>query len=173
MLLFVCVSISSGQIRTYTPHRESHQYGQAGNEQRGDGVSGTVAAWLLGIANLPVVLSVLLKTSAKAMQSRVRAREAIKRINLRQKKHLMGLHYWVNPPAIAVAILHFFLSECSSTPFPELGLIAMIFISALGLLMTFRLSPASMSKAVFRLHTNPVLLGAIFSILLIGHSIID
>jgi hypothetical protein len=64
-------------------------------------------AWLFGIANFPVGLSILLITSAKAMQSRVGVKEAIKGINLRQKKHLMGLHYWVNPLAIAVAILHF------------------------------------------------------------------
>jgi hypothetical protein len=173
ILLFVCASILHGQISTYAPHRESRHYSQAGNESRGDGASGTLAIWLLGIANFPVVLSVLLKTSGKAMQSRVKARETIKRINLRQKKNLMGLHYWVNPLALAVAILHFSLSECSSTLFPELGLIAMILISALGLLMTFRLSPAFMSRTVFRLHTSPVLMGTVFSILLIGHSMMD
>jgi hypothetical protein len=173
LLLCVSVSISSGQIVAHEPDRESGNHDQAVHEGRGDGVSGTVAAWLLGIANFPVALSLLLKTSAKVMRSRVDIKEAIKRFNLRQKKRLMGLHYWINPLAVGFAILHFSSSECRSTVFPELGLVAMIFISALGLLMTFRLSPAFMSKAVFRLHTSPVLLGAVLSILLVGHMIID
>ncbi len=173
MVFSIGISVSSGQIMTPIPDRESRHHSLAEREARGDGASGAIAALLLGIANSPVVLSLLLKASAKIMRSRINTRETIRKFNLRQKKSLMWLHYWINPLAIGVAILHFSSSECRSTAFPEIGLIAMTLISALGLLMTFRLSPASISKAVFRLHTNPVLTAAVLSILLIGHLMID
>ena len=70
----------------------------------------------------------------------------------------MKLHYWLNPVAIGVAIIHFLSTECKATAIPELGLGVMLLICILGLLVTFRLSPASMRKAIFRFHTSPILL---------------
>jgi hypothetical protein len=37
----------------------------------------------------------------------------------------------------------------------------------------FKISPAFMRKTIFRLHTSPIVLIAIFSILMIGHSMVD
>lgn len=99
-------------------------------------------------------------------------KERTKQLNLRQKKYLMKLHYWVNPLAIGVAIAHFWSSACRTTAMPELGMIAMLIISVLGLMMTLRLSPPSMRGIVFKLHTSPLITILILSFLLIGHSVI-
>ena len=48
----------------------------------------------------------------------------------------------------------------------------MLLVCILGLIVTFRLSPASMRKAIFSLHTGPIVLMAGVAILLIGHSMI-
>lgn len=162
-------------------HRESrHSYegsyyseATAYREDGGGSGSGVAAGWLFGIANFPVALSILLKAFGKAASPNSSLKEAFKKTNLRQKKYLMNLHYLLNPLAAGVAIFHFIVAECRSTFFPELGLIVMLLILILGLMITFRLAPQSVSRTVFRLHTNPISLTVVLSILLIGHSMVD
>jgi hypothetical protein len=72
-----------------------------------------------------------------------------------------------------VATIHLFASECESTLFPELGLGIMFLVSALGHMVIFRWSPASMRKTVFRFQTSPILMIFGIFILMIGHSIVD
>jgi hypothetical protein len=153
---------------------EGEGYEQAaGREEKGGEASGQIAAWLFGIANFPVLFSIILKGCAKAMPHSLKLKEAVGQINGKQKRHLMKLHYWLNPVAIGVAIIHFLSTKCEATAIPELGLGMMLLICILGLLMTFRLSPAFMRKAVFRLHTSPIVLMAGIAILMIGHSMIE
>lgn len=135
--------------------------------------SGGIAGWLLAIANFPVAASILLKAFGKMALPDSGFRETFKRINLRQKKMLMGLHYWLNPLAMSVAIFHFAVAECESTFFPELGLMVMLLVFILGLMIAFKLTPKSMSRAIFKLHTSPISLTIVLSILLIGHSMVD
>ena len=159
-----------------TPERRDHGWERAALHARIAGAgnaSGVIAAWLFGIANFPVVVSILLRASAKAIQSDLQLRDTLRRMNLRQKKFLMKLHYWLNPIAAGAAIFHFSHSECKSTFFPELGLGAMLVIILLGLLMIFRLSPAAARKPISQFHTSPILLAVVISILLIGHSMVD
>jgi hypothetical protein len=137
------------------------------------GEVGALAALLFGIANFPVILSILLKTMARLLPDRMRLKERIKQLNLCQKKYLMNLHYWVNPLAFGIAIAHFWSSECRSTAMPELGMGAMLVVSILGIMMTLKLSPPAMRRVVFRLHTSPIITILVFSSLLIGHSVID
>lgn len=175
-LLFLIISISTCMAPLFAHadeaphHRESRNYGNPDHE---GGEAGGLAALLFGIANFPVVLSMLLKTCAKMLPAHVGLGDRIRKINLRQKKYLMTLHYWVNPLALGIAAVHFFSSECGSTAMPELGMGAMILVSVLGLMMTLRLSPPSMRKIVFALHTNPIVTILVFSFLVIGHSVID
>jgi hypothetical protein len=145
----------------------------AGNQDHEGGESGGLAALLFGVANFPVVLSMLLKASASMLPDRVSVRDRIRKINLRQKKYLMNLHYWVNPLALGVAIAHFWSSECRSTAMPEFGMGAMLFVCILGLMMTFKFSPPSMRRVVFRLHTSPIVTILVFCFLMIGHSAIE
>ncbi len=147
-------------------------YAQAGREDHGGEATGVIAAWLFGIANFPVALSILLKAGGKAIPRTSTLKKGIAQANSRQKRYLMRLHYWLNPIAAAVAILHFASAECRSTFIPELGLGMMLLIIVIGLMMTFRMSPAPVRRAFFKVHTSPVSLVAAISILMIGHSLI-
>jgi hypothetical protein len=152
-------------------HRGLHDGG--GRPDHEGGELGGLAALLFGIANFPVILSILLKTLARLLPDRISLKEKLKLFNLRQKKYLMNLHYWVNPLALGIAIVHFWSSECRSTAMPELGMGAMLLVSVLGLMMTMKLSPPSMRRIVFTMHTNPIATLLVFSFLVIGHSVID
>jgi hypothetical protein len=189
LLLVIClifcslfVQVCQGQA---DDHRESKHPGKKTQEHllikgdqgkkgdQGNEITGEMAAWIFGVANLPVALSIILKTGAKLLPPRLNLRDPLTRFNRQQKKHLMKAHYWLNPLALGIALTHFLLSACRSTSFPEWGLGIMVATVLLGLMMKFKLSPASMRQRVYKLHTSPVLLIAAISILLIGHSIVD
>jgi hypothetical protein len=166
-------------------HKESKHQGKKTEEHRltngdqgkkgdrGNETTGEMAAWIFGVANFPVALSIILKTCAKFIPPRLSRRDSLTTFNRQQKKHLMKVHYWLNPIALGLALTHFSLSTCRSTAFPEWGLGIMLVTVLLGLVMKFKLSPASMRQGVFKFHTSPILLIAAISILLIGHTIVD
>jgi hypothetical protein len=140
---------------------------------KGNETTGEMAAWIFGVANFPVALSIILKTCTKFLPPGMNLRDPLTKFNRQQKKYLMKLHYWLNPIALGIALTHFLLSTCKSTAMPEWGLGIMLATVLLGLMMKFKLSPASMRQRVFRFHTSPILLIAAISILLIGHTIAD
>jgi hypothetical protein len=174
LVLMGVVSIYAGELRE-SSHHLGRGYEQAEGREEGGagGSSGQIAAWLFGIANFPIVLSILLKACGKVMPQSSNLKEAVGQMNRRQKRYLMKLHYWLNPVAVIVAIIHFLLTKCETTAIPEIGLGAMILISILGILVTFKWSPASLRKTIFQFHTSSIFLLAIISILLIGHSMVD
>jgi uncharacterized membrane protein len=163
---------SKHQFEKTEEHRSTKD-DHARKEDRGNETTGEMAAWIFGVANFPVAVSIILKALAKLAPLRTNHRDVLIRINRQQKKHLMKVHYWLNPVALGVALTHFLLSTCRSTVFPEWGLGILLVTVVLGLMMKFRLSPASMRQRVFRFHTSPVLLILAISILLIGHTIVD
>ncbi len=174
LLMFLCMLVLDLPLFAHADEgfdrRGSHNMERPDHE---GGELGGLAALLFGTANFPVVLSILLKTLARLLPDGMGIREKIKRANVFQKKYLMNLHYWINPLAFGVAIAHFWSSECRSTAMPEMGMGAMLIVSVLGLMMTLRLSPPSMRKLVFKLHTSPIVAIVVFSFLLIGHSVIE
>jgi hypothetical protein len=174
LLLFMLASNAFADQGELVRHgRQISEGMNDGNQDHEGGELGGLAALLFGVANFPVALSMLLKASAGLLPDRMSLKDSIRRINLRQKKYLMNLHYWVNPLAFGVAIAHFWSSECRSTAMPELGMGAMLFVFILGLMMTFKLSPPSMRRFVFRLHTSPIITILVFCFLLVGHSVIE
>lgn len=183
--LFLCIAvmlcfflISFGQS-----YADGHKEGKHGikkayektlqKDDHGNETTGEIAAWLFGVANFPVALSIILKTLAKFLSPKLNLRDPLTKYNRQQKKYLMKLHYWVNPIALAVALIHLSLSSCMSTAFPEWGLGVMLVAVLLGLIMKLKLSPASMRQSILRFHTSPVLLIVAVSILLVGHTIVD
>jgi hypothetical protein len=162
---------SKHELKKTDEHRSAkNDQGRKGDQ--GNETTGEMAAWIFGVANFPVALSIILKTCARFFPPAMNFKDPIMRFNRRQKKYLMKLHYWLNPIALGVALTHFLLSACRSTSFPEWGLGIMAVTVLLGLAMKFKLSPASMRQKVYKLHTSPALLIAAVSILLIGHSIV-
>jgi hypothetical protein len=172
VLMAAIHSYAHGPRGSRNPSGENYRQAE-GREEGGGEFTGQVAAWLFGIANFPVVFSLLLRTCGKAAPERSSFTASAGRINRIQKKYLMKLHYWLNPAAMGVAVIHFSLTECQATAMPEFGLGFMSLTCILGLMVTFRLSPAFMRKAVLKLHTSPIMLIAGIAILLIGHSMIE
>jgi hypothetical protein len=173
-LILTAVASSYADEHSESKHHFERGYKQAeGREEVVGGASGQIAAWFFGIANFPVVLSILLKACGKAMPQSSNLKVAIDQINRRQKRYLTKLHYWLNPVAVGVAMIHFLSTKCEATAIPEIGLGVMLLVCVLGIMVTFRWLPASMRKAIFRLHTSPISLLAGISILLIGHSMVD
>jgi hypothetical protein len=179
-IILTCCFVLTAAASSYTDerreskHHSGRGYEQAAEREEGDGgASGQIAAWLFGIANFPVALSILLKACRKVMPQSLTLKESVGQINRRQKRYLMKLHYWLNPVAVGVAIIHLLSAKCESTAIPEIGLGVMFLICILGIMVTFRWSPAFMREAIFKFHTSPILMMAGISILLIGHSDID
>ena len=128
---------------------------------------------MFGVANFPVALSVILKVFAKRLPTKWNLRDAITRSNRQQKKHLMKLHYVLNPAILAIALLHWMLSMCKSTALPELAVAAMSIIIALGIILKLKLCPKSYLRTVYKIHTQPLAFLLMISILLVGHLSMD
>ena len=139
----------------------------------GNETAGQIAAWLLVAANLPVVLSVLIKWTNRLAPINTGLKNALSGFNRFQKKHLMRFHYLLNPVVLGIALWHWLSSRCQSTVLPEWGLIVMVGLIALGLIMKLGLCPKPLRKSVYRLHTQPLVLAAMVTVLTIGHLIVD
>jgi hypothetical protein len=173
LALMGAVSISADEPIN-SNHHKGKGYERYDERDEGlGGASGQIAAWLLGIANFPIGLSILLKTSSKLLSQNNNLKKTIDRINHQQKIYLMRLHYWLNPIAAIAAILHFFFAKCETTVMPEIGLAAMLLVCILGIMLTFKWSPTSIRKVIFQFHTSSIALFAIIAILFIGHSMVD
>ncbi len=166
------ILIAGGVLTTVGLADGGRGFGGGGFHERGHGneATGQLAAWLLGAANLPVALSVFLKAINKRLALKPEARETLLGFNRAQKKLLMRLHYWLNPIALAIAGLHWTLSCCRSTSLPEWGLATMLAVGVLGLMIKFRLAPASARKPLCQLHMHPAPLLIVIALLLIGHT---
>jgi hypothetical protein len=144
-----------------------HNRGDKGNE-----FTGQFAAWIFAAANLSVAFSLILKGIMRLPNLSTTTKDRIKFVNKSQKKRLMRLHYFLNPVAVMLGLLHFSLSSCRSSPFPEWGLAAASALALIGMLIKFNVLPR-IRKSVYKIHTSPVPFGLIFVVLLIGHSLID
>ena len=152
---------------------EQHHSSLFGRNDEGNETAGQMAAWLLVAANLPVVLSLLIKWTNKFVPMGNGLKDALVRFNRFQKKHLMRLHYYINPLVLGIALWHWLTSRCRSTALPEWGLVVMVALIALGLIVKLRLSPKQLRKSVYRLHTQPLVFIAMVMVLAIGHLIVD
>lgn len=139
--------------------------------EKGNGATGGVAALLLVLANFTVFLSLILKGINRLFSSSPETKNSISAFNHAQKKYLRGLHYYLNPIAICIAIVHFYLSSCRSI-LPDMALILFLIIGILGLLLKFKLSPKSMYKAVYGFHCSSITFSLVILILAIGHGMI-
>jgi cytochrome bd-type quinol oxidase subunit 1 len=154
--------------------REGHHHPLLfGKDDEGNETAGQMAAWLLVAANLPVVMSVLIKWTNKVVPMGNGLKDVMARFNRFQKKHLMRLHYLINPLVLGIALWHWLSSRCRSTALPEWGLVMMVALIALGLIVKYRLCPKTLRKSVYRIHTQPLVLVAMVMLLTIGHLIVD
>ncbi len=139
----------------------------------GNEITGQMAAWFLGGANLTIVLSILIKWMNRFLPLKSEMKSLLIRLNARQKKLLMWSHYYLNPLILGVALLHWLLSRCPSTALPEWGLLMMGTLTLLGITLKFKLCPGTLRGKLFKWHTQPALFIALIVVLVVGHSIVD
>jgi hypothetical protein len=144
-----------------------------GGGDKGNEFTGQAAGWMFAAANLPVVLSLLLKGAIHFVPLAPQSKDRIKRFNQYQKKHLMHFHYFLNPLAAIMAVAHFSLSACRSSSLPDWGLAGAASLVLLGMAIKFKLAPVNLRKTVYRIHTSPLSVGLVATVLLVGHSIVD
>lgn len=174
-------SLSFGTLCMARDHKDSwNRYDKHGvggwvgkGRDKGNETTGEVSAWSLGVANLTVALSILIRWLRGFTPLAPETKSALARFNSTQKKYLMQLHYFLNPVILLLAVVHWSLSKCKSTALPEWGLILMGGIVALGIVLKFKLCSKDLLKNVYRIHTQPILLLLLIALLMIGHMSMD
>jgi hypothetical protein len=139
----------------------------------GNETTGQIVAWSLAVANLTVALSIIIRGLKQVAPLGTETIKNLTKFNSTQKQYLMGFHYFLNPVIFGVAIIHWILSRCKSTDLPEWGLLTMGVIVTLGIILKFKLCPKSYLRNVYRVHTQPLLLLILISVLVIGHLSMD
>jgi hypothetical protein len=142
-------------------------------DNEGTETAGQIAAWLLLVANLPVALSILIKWINRFMPLGAELKSSLSNFNRFQKKHLMIVHYYLNPAIFGIVVWHYISSRCLSTSLPEWGLFLLVGFMTCGILIKFKLCPKAFRKAVHQLHTQPLIFVALILVLTVGHTIID
>jgi hypothetical protein len=160
-------------FRRHFEREDHHSIPFGGSDNEGSETPGQIAAWLLLVANLPVALSLLVKGTNRFAPLRAESKKTLANLNRMQKKALMWLHYYLNLAVLGIALWHWLFSRCKSSALPELGLMIMVSVIALGFLIKFKLCPKALRTYAYQIHTQPVIFLAMFMVLTVGHLIID
>lgn len=148
-------------------------WGSHSGKDKGNETTGQLAAWLLAGANLTVGVSLLIRGANRFLPLAAEVKKSLGKFNQAQKKYLMKLHYFLNPAILLIAVVHWSLSRCGSTSLPEWGLGLMLAVGVLGALLKFKLAPRSLTRFIYRVHTNPAVVASVVAVLLAGHWIMD
>lgn len=159
--------------REYFEREDQHSFPLFQEDNEGNETAGQIAVWLLVIANMPVMLSILIKRTNKLFSNDKMIKITLSNVNHFQKKHLMFLHYYLNPAILLVVLWHYFSSRCNSTSLPEFGMLLMFFLVSLGIVIKYRLSPKYLRKNLIKIHCHPIVLVVMVVFLSIGHLIVD
>ena len=159
-------------IKEYDDY-DNHNRRRVKKDDDGNETTGQITAWFLVAANLTVAFSILLKGAGRFLRLDPQTKSSLKSLNQLQKKHLMRFHYVFNPAALCIALFHFMLSFCRSSPLPEWGLTLMTLMVFLGIILKFKFSPKRMRKPVYRLHTTSAFFLFMIFLLVGGHLIVD
>lgn len=160
-------------FKRHFERKDRHSISFLESDDKGNETAGQIAAWLLLVANLPVALSLLVKGTNRFAPLGTESKKTLANLNRMQKKALMWLHYYLNPAILGIALWHWLSSRCKSSALPELGLLVMVTVIALGFLIKFKLCPKAFRKYAYQIHTQPVIFLAMFLVLTVGHLIVD
>lgn len=160
-------------FRRHFERENHHRIPFLGSDNEGSETVGQIAAWLLLVANLPVVLSLLVKGANRFAPLGTESKKTMANLNRMQKKALMWLHYYLNLGILCIALWHWLSSRCKSSALPELGLMMMVTVIALGFILKFKLCPKALRTYAYQIHTQPVIFIAMFMVLTVGHLIVD
>jgi hypothetical protein len=162
-----------GEEKNWFENEDQHRVPFAESDNEGNETAGQIAAWLLLIANVPVVLSLLVKVTTQFAPLGVTFKDDLKRFNRFQKKHLMILHYYINLMVLGIVTWHWVSSRCKSSALPELGFIVMAIVISFGVLIKFKWCPPQLRKSIYNIHTQPIIFLSLIMVLAIGHLIVD
>jgi hypothetical protein len=140
---------------------------------KGNETTGQMVAWSFAAANLTIAVSILIRGLKKFALLGPELQGSLSKFNTIQKKHLMIFHYVFNPLILLLGILHWTLSRCESTALPELGLLIMGIIVVLGIALKLKLCPKTFLASLYKLHTRPLVLFLLVSLLWLGHITMD
>ena len=158
----------------YSNRGDSEKNGKERNEKEtGDEFTGFVAAGLFGLANLSVIFNILSRYAIRLLGSREAFKNAVLAFNRLQQKHLGRYHYLMNISAIAIASLHWYLSESFSISFQQLGMVLAVFLGFSGIMIKYRLVPQLFHRGLFKLHTSLFMPLAVLALIVSGHVLID
>ncbi len=162
-------------IRLELETDEPDERGENGLEEKneGDEITGQTTAWLFGLVNLTVILSLFIKGIIRYFPSAPQVQKSLRKFNQFQKKHLIKIHYFLNPVALGIAIFHFSLSSCPLSPLPELGLCFISLLLVLGIILKIKGSPKVIRRFAYKIHTHPIISIMLVSVVLTGHLLID
>ena len=159
--------------RDYFEREDQHSIPFLETDNEGNETAGQIAAWLLLVANFPIVLSILIKGINRFAPLGDGLKKTLVNFNRFQKKYLMFVHYYLNLAILGVVAWHYVSSRCLSTSLPEWGLFLMICLIAFGILIKFKLCPKVFRKYVYQIHTQPAIFVAMILVLTTGHLIVD
>jgi hypothetical protein len=159
--------------RGYFEREDQHSIPFLGTDNEGNETAGQIAAWLLLAANLPVIISILIKWTNRFAPLGAKIKGLLTSFNRFQKKYLMFFHYYLNLTILAVAGWHYISSKCVSTSLPEWGLFLIVTFIIGGILIKFKLCPKVIRKNVYQIHTQPMIFISMILVLTIGHLIVD
>jgi hypothetical protein len=142
-----------------------------GNE--GNETAGQIAAWLLVGANLTIAMSILIRWANNFAPLGPKLKSSLSSFNGSQKKHLMLIHYYLNPVILGIVLWHWLTSRCKSSALLELGLVMMVVLMGLGIILKFKLCPVNLRKNVYQIHTHPLFFLSMVLALVVGHTIMD
>lgn len=174
---FICVGeIYANDDHSYRHRKQGRKHLSLlsyDKDDKGNEFTGQAAAWIFVAGNITIAVSLILKTFVRFFPLENGTRNRIKIFNKFQKKYLRNFHYFLNPLAVILALVHFSLSSCRSSALPEWGLVATLILVLIGVVIKIKLTPKSIRRVVYNIHTSPLPFGIIVIVLLIGHGIVD
>lgn len=159
--------------RGHFEREDQHRVPFLDGDNEGNETAGQIAAWLLAGANLTIAMSILIRWTHGYLPIGPQLKSSLSSFNRFQKKHLIFLHYYLNPVILGIVLWHWLTSRCTSSALPEMGLIMMVILMSMGILLKFKLCPTTIRKSVYQIHTHPVFFIVIILALVIGHTIVD
>ena len=173
--LFAATSLADDDHKGdgHVEREDQHRVPFLDEDNEGNETAGQIAAWLLVGANLTIAMSILIRWANNFAPLGPKLKSSLSSFNRSQKKHLMLIHYYLNPVILGIVLWHWLTSRCKSSALPELGLVMMVVLMGFGIVLKFKLCPVNLRKNVYQIHTHPLFFLSLVLALVVGHTIVD
>jgi hypothetical protein len=142
-------------------------------KEKGDEVTGFIAAGLFFLANLSSIFGILSRYATRLPVGKEAFKNASLSFNRFQQKHLRRYHYLLNIAAIVIASLHWYLSKSAAVSLHQWGMGLSIFLVFSGIMIKYRLAPQLLHRGLFKFHTSLFMSLAAIALVVSGHVLID